>query len=94
MVEDNNTEEMEKESKHSAPPRPRWLFYLLSLVFPILGIVIGIVYLIKKGKENRKFGIRCLIWSCVNILVIIFWKVVFLSFIFHYFIWSITLQEH
>ena len=57
------------------PPEPRGLFYLLSVLFPIAGIVIGAIFLGKPTQDCKDFGKTCLICalipaaiSCVCIL--------------------------
>lgn len=42
------------------PPEPRWLFYVLSAIMPIAGVIIGVIFQSKPDEENRKFGKTCL----------------------------------
>jgi hypothetical protein len=43
------------------PPEPRWLFYILSFIIPLAGIILGVIYLTKPDDENKRFGKNCLI---------------------------------
>jgi hypothetical protein len=43
------------------PPEPRWLFYGLSFFIPIVGIILGAIYMSKPFPEMKKFGKTCLI---------------------------------
>ena len=43
------------------PPEPRWLFYVLCFFLPIVGIILGAIYMSKPGTEMKKFGKTCLI---------------------------------
>ncbi len=42
------------------PPEPRWLFYVLSFIIPLAGIIIGAIYLSKPEPALKKFGKTCL----------------------------------
>jgi hypothetical protein len=50
------------------PPEPRWLFYVISFVIPLAGIIIGVIYLTKQDPENKKFGKNCLIAAAAAIV--------------------------
>ena len=43
------------------PPEPRWLLYLLSFVVPLVGIILGAIFLSKQDPDCRLFGKNCLI---------------------------------
>ncbi len=43
------------------PLQPKWLFYGLSFLVPIAGIIIGAVYMSRPEREAKDFGKRCLI---------------------------------
>jgi len=45
----------------SRPLEPKWLFYGLSFLVPIAGIVIGAIYMSKPDAEAKAFGKKCLI---------------------------------
>lgn len=42
------------------PPEPRWLFYILSAIIPVAGVVVGVIFYTKPDEENKKFGKTCL----------------------------------
>jgi hypothetical protein len=50
------------------PPEPRSLFYLLSFLIPIAGIVLGIIYLTKDDPECKAFGKNCIIAAILLIV--------------------------
>lgn len=43
------------------PPSPELLWYILSLFFPMLGIILAIMYMQKSGAAVKTFGRNCLI---------------------------------
>jgi hypothetical protein len=43
------------------PPEPKWLFYAISFIIPLAGIIIGAIYLGKPEPECKKFGKNCII---------------------------------
>ena len=47
-------------------PEPRWLFYGISFVVPVAGIVLGALYLSKADAANKESGKYCLIAALVN----------------------------
>lgn len=94
IVEENKTEEkkpeMEKSemkdsmdnkpaSEDSKLPGPKWLFYVLSIFIPLVGIIMGIVYMTKEHEEQKKFGKTLLILGIVFgvVLPCICWVVYF-----------------
>lgn len=44
------------------------LFYILSLVFPVAGFIIGIIYYSKQDPESKHVGKICLVLALVGIL--------------------------
>jgi uncharacterized Tic20 family protein len=50
-------------SNGEKPPEPRWLFYVLSFIVPLAGIVIGVIYATKQDPECNKFGKTCIIFA-------------------------------
>lgn len=50
------------------PLEPRWLFYLISFIVPIAGIVIGVIYLTKDDPECKAFGKNCIIAAVLFIV--------------------------
>ena len=51
------------------PPEPRWLFYGISFMVPIAGIVLGALYLSKAEEDNKEFGKYCLVAALVNFAI-------------------------
>lgn len=51
--------------KVSKPPEPRIGFYFLSFFLPFVGIIMGIIYLIKPEVENKRFGKYCLLLGLI-----------------------------
>ena len=45
------------------------LFYLLSFFIPIVGIILGIVYMSKPDPESKSLGRTCLILAIVAIVL-------------------------
>lgn len=94
-MEENKTEEKKpemeksemKESMENKPassndnklPGPKWLFYALSIFIPLVGIIMGIVYMTKDNEEQKKFGKTLLILGIVFgvVLPCICWVVYF-----------------
>jgi hypothetical protein len=42
------------------PLEPEWLFYVLSFLVPLAGIIIGAIYMGKPDPECKRFGKNCL----------------------------------
>jgi prepilin signal peptidase PulO-like enzyme (type II secretory pathway) len=60
----------------SKPPEPKWLMYLLSFLFPIVGLILGIIYWSKPEEENKAFGKKCILWMVIGIVLwIVCWIV-------------------
>ncbi|MEE9456391.1 MAG: hypothetical protein V3W11_04485 [bacterium] len=80
---------VEAEAAAEVPPEPRWLFYGVSFVVPIAGIVLGALYLSKPDAPNKEFGKYCLVAALVNFAIgfsifcciIIFYVSFFLGYI-------------
>jgi hypothetical protein len=51
------------------PPEPKWVFYLISFLVPVAGIVLGALYLSKADAANKEFGKYCLIAALVNFAI-------------------------
>jgi hypothetical protein len=60
MTDKGKKKEITDTTNVEAPPEPRWLFYVLSGIVPIAGVVIGIIFQTKADEENKKFGKTCL----------------------------------
>lgn len=50
------------------PPEPRWLFYILSFIVPLAGIIIGAIYMGKADAACKKFGKNCLIAAAAAVV--------------------------
>jgi hypothetical protein len=51
------------------PPGPEWLFYVFSFFIPVLGIVLGIIYMSKPERACKSFGQVCLALGIVNAIL-------------------------
>lgn len=51
------------------PPEPRWLFYVISFIIPLAGIIIGVIYLTKPDPECKTFGRNCIIAAVAAVVV-------------------------
>lgn len=47
------------------PPGPEWLFYLFCFFIPVLGIVLGIIYMNKPERACKSFG---QVWFALGIV--------------------------
>lgn len=45
------------------------LFYILSFIIPVVGIVLGIVWMNEKDEEKKKIGKTCLTLGIVSIVL-------------------------
>jgi uncharacterized membrane protein HdeD (DUF308 family) len=45
------------------------LLYIISFLFSIVGIIIGIVYMTKPDRESKEFGQMCLILGLIGIVI-------------------------
>lgn len=71
------------------PPEPAFVFYVLSFLVPMAGIILGAIYLSKPTAELKKFGKNCLVcgvtpialyFMCIFMLVL-FYVAFFLFYI-------------
>ncbi len=51
------------------PLEPKVLWYILSFIIPLLGIILGILYMTKPEPEVKAFGKNCLIAAIVAIVL-------------------------
>jgi hypothetical protein len=51
------------------PPGPEWLFYVLSFFIPLLGIILGAIYMSKPAQTCKSFGQVCLALGIVNVVL-------------------------
>ena len=49
------------------PLEPKWLWYILSFIIPLLGIIFGIIYMKKPEPDVKKFGKTCLICALISV---------------------------
>lgn len=60
------------------PPEPKVLFYILSFIIPLVGIILGIIYWTKPEEINKSFGKKCVMWACIAVGVwILCWIIYF-----------------
>jgi len=52
-------------------PEPKPLFYVLSFIIPIAGIIIGAIFMSKPDPELKKFGKTCLMIALIPIILLI-----------------------
>jgi len=53
------------------PLEPKVLWYILSFIIPLLGIILGIIYMQKPEPEVKAFGKNCLIAAIICIVLCI-----------------------
>lgn len=53
------------------PLEPKWLWYVLSFIVPLVGIILGIIYMQKPEPEVKKFGKTCLIVAIISVVACI-----------------------
>lgn len=51
------------------PLEPKVLWYILSFIIPLLGIILGIIYMQKPEPEVKAFGKNCLIAAIIMIVL-------------------------
>jgi hypothetical protein len=50
------------------PPEPRWFWFALSFVIPIMGVILGILYSGKPDPAAKRFGKNCLLAAAAAIV--------------------------
>ena len=68
-------------SNGDKPLEPAWLWYILSFIIPILGIILGAIYLGKPEPENKRFGKNCLTAAIIYMVVVICCVILYFVFI-------------
>jgi len=60
--------------RKSKPPEPGWAYLLVALFTSIGGILMGWIYLVKDGAQNKRFGIAALLLGLIlpAIILLIF----------------------
>ena len=69
-------------SNGDKPLEPEWLWYILSFIIPILGIILGAIYLGKPEPECKRFGKNCLTAAIIYMVVVICCVILYFVFIF------------
>jgi hypothetical protein len=69
-------------SNGDKPLEPAWLWYILSFIIPILGIILGAIYMSKPEPENKRFGKNCIIAAVISFVVVICCVILYFVFIF------------
>jgi hypothetical protein len=64
------------------PLEPKWLFYIISFLIPLAGIIIGAIYMGKPDPECKRFGKNCLIAAIAYFVVMCVCVILFLLFYF------------
>lgn len=49
----------------------KYVLYIISFLMPIIGIIIGIIFMISSEPEKKKVGKNCLILAIVSIVLVI-----------------------
>jgi bacteriorhodopsin len=57
---------------------PRWLWYAISFILPVVGILLGIIYRRKELPESKEFGKRTTIAAIVGVVACLTFYVVWL----------------
>lgn len=50
-------------------PEPAWLFYVLSFIEPVAGIVVGVIFMMKRGAACKDFGKICLYTAVARLIL-------------------------
>jgi hypothetical protein len=69
-------------SNGDKPLEPAWLWYILSFIIPILGIILGAIYMGKPEPENKRFGKNCIIAAVSFFVVAACCVVLYVIFVF------------
>jgi hypothetical protein len=58
----------------TAPKSPDTTLVIISFLIPLVGFIIGAIFISKPSKADKKTGESCLIWATISIIVgIILW---------------------
>lgn len=60
----------------------RVLLYIVSFIIPLVGIILGIIYMVKPDADSKKFGKMCLILAIIAIVVGIVMGIVINALVF------------
>lgn len=50
-------------------PEPAWLFYILSFIEPVAGIVVGVIFMMKRDVACKDFGKICLYTAVARLII-------------------------
>jgi hypothetical protein len=50
-------------------PEPAWLFYVLSFIEPVAGIVVGVIFMMKRDAASKDFGKICLYTAIARLIL-------------------------
>jgi len=64
------------------PLEPAWLWYVLSFIIPILGIILGAIYMGKPEPENKRFGKNCIIAAVASFVVVACCVIIYIIVVF------------
>ncbi|UCH78807.1 MAG: hypothetical protein JSU81_02335 [Candidatus Coatesbacteria bacterium] len=68
-------------NEEKATLEPRWLWYLVSFVLPVVGIILGILYRRRENPASRDFAKKTTIAAIVGIVAcVVFYVVWFFVF--------------
>ncbi len=46
---------------------PKWLWYVISFILPVVGIILGVLYRGKEAPESKDFGKKTIIAAIVGL---------------------------
>jgi hypothetical protein len=54
-------------NEEKAALEPRWLWYAVSFILPVVGIILGILYRRKETPESKDFGKKAIIAAVAGV---------------------------
>lgn len=57
---------------------PRWLWYTVSFILPVVGIILGILYRRKETPESKDFGKRTITAAVAGVAACLLFYVIWL----------------
>jgi hypothetical protein len=67
-------------AEEKTSPKPRWLWYIISFILPVVGFILGVLYRRKDAAESRDFGKKATLAAVLGvvgcILLYVVWFVV------------------
>ena len=58
-----------KKYKHNVSNLDAFFLYLVSFLIPLVGIIVGIIYVSKTGADYKDVGQGCLLIALINIFL-------------------------